>query len=83
MLSSCVAAVCVRTGWPESLDTSCDMPVHTANQLQLQYGNLYLECLGIKVPTLFYNNNINNNNNILFTANGLSPGGSDYFTRIS
>jgi hypothetical protein len=23
------------------------------------------------------------NNNILFTANGLSPGGSDYFTRIS
>jgi hypothetical protein len=28
-------------------------------------------------------NNNNNNNIYLFTANGLSPGGSDYFTRIS
>jgi len=28
------------------------------------------------------NNNNNNNNNNLFTAIGLSPGGSDYFTCI-
>jgi hypothetical protein len=38
--------------------------------------------LGVKglINYLFIYNNNNNNNNNLLTANGLSPGGSGYFT---